>query len=300
MLGGFQATANDTFAADNPAGGPDYDFGASPNLFAAADGRKLVGEGQKSGTYWTLDRATMKPLWHATVGPGGVLGGILGSTAFDGEQIYGADTLDGQVFALGRDGSTAWASPDGGALHLGPTSVANGVVYTVDPGGFVTARDPKTGDILTELSLGGPSFGGVSATGRALYVAVGTGPPPEPAPQQDGSGSIVAFGDTSQSGGSAAPPATAPTPAPAAHSRSRGARLRLVVTPRRVHAGRRVRLRLRATRGRFPVPDLTVRVGGRRARTDRQGRATITIRFRRAGLRRVHAAGTSVRLRILR
>src|SRR3954462_7882099 len=44
ITGSFQATSGDTFAADNPAG-PDYDFGASPNLFTAPDGRLLVGAG---------------------------------------------------------------------------------------------------------------------------------------------------------------------------------------------------------------------------------------------------------------
>lgn len=199
IVGHFQATSNDAFTANNPAG-PDFDFGASANLITAANGEQLVGEGQKSGTYYALDRATMTKVWSATVGPGGVLGGILGSTAFDGTQIYGADTLSGQVFALTRDGSPNWQSPDSGALHLGATTVANGVLYTVDPAGFLTARDPTTGVILAKLPLGGPSFGGVSAVGRAVYVAVGTGPPPEPAPQQDGSGAIIAFGDTSASG----------------------------------------------------------------------------------------------------
>ena len=198
ILGHYQATSNDSFAADNPAG-PDFDFGASPNLFDALNGQHLVGEGQKSGVYWALDRATMTPVWNTTVGPGGVLGGILGSTAFDGTRIYGTDTLNGQVFALGRDGSTQWNSLDSGALHLSPATTANHVLYTVDPAGFLTARDPATGLILTKLPLGGSSFGGVSAVGGAVYVAVGTGPPPEPAPQQDGSGAIIAFGDTSHS-----------------------------------------------------------------------------------------------------
>src|SRR4051812_27344421 len=57
ILSHFQATAGDSFSGgDNPLGGPDHDFGASPNLFTAADGRALVGEGQKSGVYWALDR----------------------------------------------------------------------------------------------------------------------------------------------------------------------------------------------------------------------------------------------------
>jgi polyvinyl alcohol dehydrogenase (cytochrome) len=103
IVGKYQATPDDSFSLQsNPVGGPDYDFGASANLFEGPDGRRLVGEGQKSGTYWALDRATMKPVWRNDLGPGGPLGGILGSTAYDGTRIYGADTLDGQVFALGR------------------------------------------------------------------------------------------------------------------------------------------------------------------------------------------------------
>src|SRR5256714_8866970 len=140
-----------------------------------------------------------------TVGPGGVRGGILGSTAYDGTRIFGADTLDGAVFALTRGGSTSWSSLETGAVHLGSTTVANGVLYTVDPAGFLTARDPATGAILAKLPLGAPSFGGVSAVGGAVYAAVGTGPPPAPAPQQDGSGSIIAFGDTSHSGPAPSP-----------------------------------------------------------------------------------------------
>lgn len=198
ILGHFQATSNDAFAANNPAG-PDFDFGASPNLITATNGEQLVGEGQKSGTYYALDRATMTKVWSTTVGPGGLLGGILGSTAFDGTHIYGADTLSGQVFALTRDGSTSWQSAETGIVHLAAATIANGVLYTVDPAGFLTARDPTTGATLAKLPLGGPSFGGVSAVGRAVYVAVGTGPPPGPAPQQDGPGSIIAFGNTSQS-----------------------------------------------------------------------------------------------------
>lgn len=57
--------------------------------------RQGPGEGQKSGTYYAVDRATMKKVWSASVGPGGLLGGILGSTVFDGTHIFGADTLTG-------------------------------------------------------------------------------------------------------------------------------------------------------------------------------------------------------------
>src|SRR3954470_14827272 len=156
ILAHYQATPDDSFAADNLFAGPDYDFGASPNLFDGPNGEKLVGEGQKSGTYWALDRATMKPVWDRSIGAGGYLGGIIGSTAFDGTRIYGADALDGHVFALTRNGDSAWSSQDTGQAHFGPTMVANGVLYTVDPSGSLIARDPGSGEEITRLSLGGP------------------------------------------------------------------------------------------------------------------------------------------------
>jgi polyvinyl alcohol dehydrogenase (cytochrome) len=301
ILAHYQATPDDSFSADNLFAGPDYDFGASPNLFDGPDGQRLVGEGQKSGTYWALDRATMKPVWSQSIGAGGYLGGIIGSTAFDGTRVYGADALDGHVFALGRDGLPAWTSQDTGQAHFGPTMVARGVLYTIDPSGFVVARDPATGAEITRLSLGAPAFGGASAVGGALYVSVGTGPPPAPAPQQDGTGSIVAFGDTSRSG------AGKPGGKPPRGSR-RAKRLRLVVRPRRVRAGRPVVLRFRVVRtaprpaGAFRaagasraatasrgVPHARIRFAGRTIVTGRRGKARLRVRFRHPALRRAWA-----------
>jgi hypothetical protein len=292
ILAHYQATADDSFAADNPVAGPDYDFGASPNLFSGPSGEQLVGEGQKSGTYWALDRVTMKPVWDRSVGAGGYLGGIIGSTAYDGTRIYGADALDGHVFALSRDGVLAWSSQDTGQTHFGPTMIANGVLYTVDPAGFVIARDPANGDVLARLPLGAPAFGGVSAVGGALYASVGTGPLPEPAPQQDGPGSIVAFGDTSRSGGRVVPP-------------RRVKRLRLTVTPRRVRAHRRIAFRFRVTHAAKGVAGAKIRFAGRSAHTGRRGRATIRLRFRHPGVHRARAskqglAAARVRVRVMR
>src|SRR3954469_10270096 len=190
ILGYYQATPDDTFAADNPAG-PDADFGASVNLLTGPTGTPLIGEGAKSGIYWALDRATMRPVWHTTTGPSSAVGGITGSTAYDGSRIYGTDSLDGQVWALGRDGTQAWSSLDPGTLDFAPAAVANGVLYTVDPGGFLVARDSTTGTVLGQFSLGSPSFGGVSIVGRTVFVAVGTGPPP--GGEDSDNGSIIAF-----------------------------------------------------------------------------------------------------------
>jgi S-formylglutathione hydrolase FrmB len=63
-------------------------------------------------------------------------------------------------------------------------------------------------------------------------------------------------------------------------------KLRLVVRPRRVRAGKRVRFRFRATEAGRPVRGAVVRFAGKRARTNRRGRARIRIRLHRRGLRR--------------
>jgi polyvinyl alcohol dehydrogenase (cytochrome) len=172
----------------NPAG-QDADFGASPNLLNGPAGQTLVGEGQKNGVYWALDRATLQPVWHTTVGPGSPAGGVIGSTAFDGSRIYGPNTLGAEVWALDHAGSLAWLSNEVGPLAFSPVATSNGVVYNTDFAGVLTGRDASTGVPLAELSLGAPSFGGVTVVGGAVYAAVGTG--------SSSSGSVVAFGNTS-------------------------------------------------------------------------------------------------------
>jgi polyvinyl alcohol dehydrogenase (cytochrome) len=184
IVGHFQATAGDAFSGSDSAAGPDFDFGASANLITAADGRKLVGEGQKDGTYWALDRATMEPAWSQTTGPGTQLGGIIGSTAYDGARIYGPDTPAGEQWALTPAGAPAWLSSDGGPLHFNPTTVANGVVYTADMSGVLTVREASTGAILLKLPLGAPSYGGVSVAGGYVFAVTGT---------QGDSGYVVAY-----------------------------------------------------------------------------------------------------------
>jgi polyvinyl alcohol dehydrogenase (cytochrome) len=175
VLGHFQGTAGDVFTTTSGgAAGPDYDFGASPNLIEGPDGRKLVGEGAKSGIYHAVDRTTMEPVWSFQTGPGSLVGGVLGSTAYDGTRIYGPDTPGGEQWALGRDGTPAWVSSDGGPLHYNSTSVANGVVYSADMTGLLTAREAQTGAILLKLPLGAPSYGGVAIAGGYVFAVTGT------------------------------------------------------------------------------------------------------------------------------
>lgn len=207
ILAHHQTTPGDVWQLDSQTGGPDHDFGASPNLIRGPGGRLLVGEGNKSGTYWAFDRSRLRPVWKTTVGPGSSVGGILGSTAYDGTGLYGDDTANGQVWSLGRGGLSRWSSSDGGTLNFSPVAVANGVVYSITGAtGTLTARAAATGAVLAKIQLGAPAFGGVSVVGRAVYAATGTGPPPQVAPfvpdtsNLTGNGTIVALGDTSMSG----------------------------------------------------------------------------------------------------
>jgi polyvinyl alcohol dehydrogenase (cytochrome) len=207
ILGHFQSIPGDVWEVSAPANGPDYDFGASPNLFTAPHGRPLVGEGQKSGIYWALDPRTMKPVWRRSVGPGSQADGGIGSTALAGNDIFGSDSVNGEVFALDRSGSMRWRSSDGGTLHVSPVAVGHGLIYSASSDGRLTIRSQASGAIVNVVSLGDPTFGGISLAGHAVYVAVGTGPPspilplPSPSTQNsDGNGSIIAFGDTSAPG----------------------------------------------------------------------------------------------------
>src|SRR5436305_3940871 len=81
VLGHFQSTPSDVWELSSPTNGPDYDFGASPNLFTDSHGRQLVGEGQKSRVYWALDRISIRPVWKTNARPGSNADGAIGSPA---------------------------------------------------------------------------------------------------------------------------------------------------------------------------------------------------------------------------
>jgi polyvinyl alcohol dehydrogenase (cytochrome) len=181
----------------------DLDFGAQPNIFRLSNGRKVVGLGQKSGIYHVFDAATMEPVWKATVGVPSLVGGIVGSAAYDGTYIYGPHTLAGYLWALHKDtGAVKWISPVGDGVHWGPpVTMANDVLYTVDLAGFLDAYDATTGALLmhrpmnlqtdtvgwgrTQLPTGqwvttpraDPAFswGGTTIARGSVYASVGVG-----------------------------------------------------------------------------------------------------------------------------
>ncbi|MEU6597610.1 outer membrane protein assembly factor BamB family protein [Streptomyces flaveolus] len=180
--------------------GDDFDFGSGPNLFTTTvDGKAtdLLGIGQKSGVYWTLDPATGKIVWATAVGPGGNLGGLQWGTAVDGKRIYVANTNTNHLpvkltSATGQTSTTTggfWAAlepatgkilwetatPDS-AAPMSFVSSANGVVYggsTNPAGNNMYALDAATGAIKWGFPSGGAVLGGASIVDGSVYWGSG-------------------------------------------------------------------------------------------------------------------------------
>lgn len=113
-----QMTEGDVWTKGEPIG-PDYAFGAGPQLFEAG-GRKLVGAGQKSGYFHVLDRDNGERVWSTFVGFPATGGGIRGEAAINGDRIIvwsNNSFLDGKppgdspitIMALdAKTGDTLW------------------------------------------------------------------------------------------------------------------------------------------------------------------------------------------------
>jgi polyvinyl alcohol dehydrogenase (cytochrome) len=187
--------------------GTDSDFSAGPNLFRTVikgNTVDVVGEGQKTGIYWTVNPLNGARRWHIKVGPG--LSGRQWGTATDGQRIYmpfankehltftlqpsGAKANGGIWSALDpATGAFLWQTaapsnctlPNGtkvGCTVEGAASVANGVVYVgsidtkaSDPTMF--ALDAATGNILWSFASGAMVHSGPSIVGDTIYWGSG-------------------------------------------------------------------------------------------------------------------------------
>ena len=70
----------------------------------------------------------MKRVWTQVLGPPTLVGGIVGSTAYDGESLYGPVTPAGYLWLLARDGSPRWVSPTAdGAHYANAVAVVDGL-----------------------------------------------------------------------------------------------------------------------------------------------------------------------------
>lgn len=196
--------------------GPDFDFGQAPMLYRTEIGGKkqdLVGVGQKSGVYWSLDPDTGATVWSTQVSPGGLAGGLMWGSAYDGDLIYTSsansgyqswDLIDGDTTQSGiwsalnpATGEIVWqtANPANpgenpfvpgtffpGSNAGGAVTSANGLVYVCsqDPLGYMYVMDADSGDILWEFESGGSCNSGAAVVNGRVYWGsgyAGFGPP---------------------------------------------------------------------------------------------------------------------------
>jgi len=176
-----QRTPGDVWTIPLPRGNPDFDFGDSPQLYRLPDGRKVVGDGQKSGFYHVLDAATgAQVVMPQQIVPGSTLGGLYTDSA----------VAEGIVFAPGNDQTHPRAptcslvalSGDGlhefwrfttSGLEANGVAVANGVVYfkpSSDPNLY--ALEMATGRTLAAVPVGG-SNGGVAISRGRIFLGLG-------------------------------------------------------------------------------------------------------------------------------
>jgi len=156
----------------------DLAFGASPNLVRAKDGRLLVGAGQKSGVYHMFDAATMRRVWRTELGPPSLVGGIVGATAYDGQGIYGPTTAPATLWSVDPlSGARRWQVPMPGPANYGNmVAVANGVAYTTNGNGYLSARDTDTGATLLDVPVmpGQQTQSGTTVARNTVYAAIGS------------------------------------------------------------------------------------------------------------------------------
>ena len=170
MLGGDSWTAACVLLPNSalgncPVSGPDYDVGASPNIFKLGT-RTVVAVGQKSGLFHLLDLATGDIIWDLRLasgnGPAGRAGenGVQWGSAWDGHSIYVAtyNAKPGTLYALDPAATdpalrVRWSTPNpadgcktGGAKSASASScdVSMGQAVSATPGlVFEGSRDGK-------------------------------------------------------------------------------------------------------------------------------------------------------------
>jgi polyvinyl alcohol dehydrogenase (cytochrome) len=174
-----QFTYPDVFSAGHPEG-KDADVGASPNLWSA-NGRDLVGAGDKGGTFHALDRDSGHVVWQTRLTAGSAFGGAIGSAAFvDGKLIAtsnigdpntNAPTDKHKVFALDpATGKSLWTTQSLPGKVFAPVSAVPGIAFVGSDRGVLTALDVGTGRRLWTYAAPAKTASGPSIVeGRVLW-----------------------------------------------------------------------------------------------------------------------------------
>ena len=207
-----QFTSDDIWAVGIPNPNPltgqpvDMDLGDGPKIYRLANGRMVIGAGQKDGRFHVLDAATGQLVrttqviaprndlggfqTGGAVGEGSVFQHGLNATAGFSTCNTGAcpyQGFDGVVAALTPDGSgVRWTVRVPGSPILGGLALANGVVYFQSPveeaaplsdppqWGFY-AVDSASGAILRRLTFPGRAIASPVVANGHVYATSGNG-----------------------------------------------------------------------------------------------------------------------------
>jgi len=167
----------------------DLDFIAAPNAFRLADGRVLVGAGEKDANYYAVDARTGALVWQRHLGRWLAHTFIL-ATAASGDGLLYLGTEDvsaltkvwpvnyakpatGRMLALDpATGRVVWSRALGAALPI-PPAVVGQDVFVLDAVGGVHVLDARTGATRWHGSVGGHvlnASAGVTVVGDTLLL----------------------------------------------------------------------------------------------------------------------------------
>jgi polyvinyl alcohol dehydrogenase (cytochrome) len=191
-----QYSTGDVYASSPPEAtqGADADIGASPNLFEA-NGRSVVGVGDKTGSYRVFDRSTGELVWRRDglgIGAFNQAGGVRTTAAVYDGTIYLASNILNEL-SLAAAAVTGTLAPGEGAnihaldAHTGEPRWQVNVPCTIDGGMVVAndvlfhactmsglyARDPKTGEQLWTTPFAYNMGAAISVIDGRIYLAAG-------------------------------------------------------------------------------------------------------------------------------
>jgi outer membrane protein assembly factor BamB len=172
-----QFTKGDVFSIYGGSTGPDFDIGATANLFEIG-GKDVIGIAIKSGDYALLERETGTVLWTTHIGDGSSMGGMIASAAVaNGRAFVASNSFPGNGTTVASidlmTGMVGWKNTITGALAYGGLLHTNGVVFAGLNNGAVMAWDAMSGKELWKTMASDAIGGGPSLSHGVLYVPWG-------------------------------------------------------------------------------------------------------------------------------
>ncbi len=160
----------------------DLDFTGAPNLFRA-NGRDLVGLGNKDGTYYAVDRDSGDLVWKAKATDPGLdehgsnfsTGGFIGPSAYSNGIVAGGTAVGPPPFVHGinaSNGDILWQDSSVQAVY-GAAAIANGVLFQGNNDFTFRAYDLASGAELWQHALQGVGAGGSAIVGNDVYTVAG-------------------------------------------------------------------------------------------------------------------------------